>query len=99
MQEDNLVSLNIGNHLLLGLTTLMCLSQSCTVVLLRVVCTNVIYAVIIFKALVDVVQGAHMPILGMNALNGNWHKQEDCFTKTLFHECRVTHEKYENFSI
>ena len=40
----------------------MCLSQSCTVVLLRVVCTNVICVAIIFKAPVDVVQGAYMPI-------------------------------------
>ena len=42
------------------------LSQSCTLVLLRVVCTNMIYTVIIFKALVDMLQGTHMSILGMN---------------------------------
>ena len=51
----------LDNHLLLCLNTLMCLSQSCTIVLLH---TNVIYAVMIFKVIVDMVQGAHMPILG-----------------------------------
>ena len=55
------------NHLLLCLNAPMCLSQSCTVVLL---CANVIYAVIIIKVIVDMVKSTHMPILGMNALNG-----------------------------
>ena len=53
----------LGNHLLLCLNTPICLSQCYTVVLLRVLRTNVICVAI------DVVQGTHMPILGMNALN------------------------------
>ena len=35
-------------------------------VLIYLVYTNVNYAVVIFKVLVHVVEGAHMPILGMN---------------------------------
>ena len=51
----------LDNHLLLCLNTLMCLSQSCTIILLH---TNVIYAVMIFKVIVDM---AHP---WENALNG-----------------------------
>ena len=89
-----MISLDIGNYLLLGLTTLMCLSQSCTEVLLRVVCTNVIYVAIIFKSPVDLVEGARMPNLGMKALNGfaQLEQRTEIPMQTLFHECRVTHE-------
>ena len=57
------------NHSPLCLTVLMFLSQSCTMVLLWVVYTSVIYAVIIFKAHVGVVQSVLMPILGMSVLS------------------------------